>query len=480
MRWSLRPPFISAPFVQFLRSTLFSQPLAVVQTGLFRGKFLQLAARRLALGLTVAPIFPKPSSWWLASFGRQGGEQGHRFAVFKDRSPDRLIPLFCSRPSYVIKGPMSSLRTRDFERILLIKPSALGDVIHTLPVLAKLRARYPSARIDWLLTPAIAELVRHHPDLSNVVSFPRQEFARLGRSWSATATLIRLVAGLRRAHYDLVIDLHGQFRSALLTVASAARVRIGFDRPRQKVRRVSRPLVAEAYRHGWMGAREGAWVVYSHRIPIPTLDVHAVDRYLWLGPMLGLDERPPEFHVPIPAEAEGRMAGLLDQHGLGGKPLAVLVPGTVWQTKHWRREGFEEVGRHLLATGRDVVVVGAAKEQALCQALAAACPGACDLCGRTTLSDLAALIKRSAICITNDSGAMHLSVALGKPVVSIFGPTDPVWVGPYRRPEAVVRAQVSCAPCYLRRLRHCRHDHACMNQVTAAMVIERVEGTLAA
>src|SRR5437016_5697588 len=91
----------------------------------------------------------------------------------------------------------SALRSHPFERILLIKPSAVGDVIHTIPVLVKLRARYPAARIDWMLTPGIAELIRHHPALCNVVLFARQEYAKLWRSWSAAAGLVQLLATLR-------------------------------------------------------------------------------------------------------------------------------------------------------------------------------------------------------------------------------------------------------------------------------------------
>jgi heptosyltransferase I len=374
----------------------------------------------------------------------------------------------------------STLRSRSFERILLIKPSAVGDVIHTLPVLAKLRARYPAARIDWLLTPPIAELVRHHPALSSVVLFARQDYARLWRSWAAVADLGRLLLTIRRARYDLVLDLHGQFRSALLGLVSGAGTRIGFDRPRPEAREASRPLPAAAYVHGWTGAREGAWVAYTQRISLPTLDVHAVDRYLWLGPMLGLPEGPPDFRIPVPANAEERVSTLLRRQGLLGRPLAVLVPGTIWETKHWHVEGFAQVARHLAATGRAVVLAGSAKERARCQAVAAACPAACDLSGQTTLSDLAALIRRAVVCVTNDSGSMHLTVALGRPVVSVFGPTDPLWIGPYGRPQAVVRAEVSCAPCYLRSLHRCPHGHRCMNEVTGASVIERVEQTLAA
>ncbi len=374
----------------------------------------------------------------------------------------------------------AKLRCQQFERILLIKPSAVGDVIHTLPVLVKLRARYPAARIDWLLTPAIAELIQHHPALSNAVLFSRHELAHFGRSWSATLGLLELLATIRRTRYDLVIDLHGQLRSALFTLASGAATRIGFDRPRKAVQTASvRQLVAEAYLHGWTGAREGAWLAYSHRIPIPTLDVHAVDRYLWLGPLLGLDARRPDLTIPVPPQARARVEGLLRRHGLLGRPFAVLVPGTQWETKHWHLEGFAEVARYLCQTGRAVVLTGSAAERVRCQAVAAACPDVCDLSGQTTLPELAALLQRAALCVTNDSGSMHLTVALGRPVVSIFGPTDPLWIGPYGRPHAVVRADLPCAPCYLRKLRRCPHGHACMKEVSAVMVRERIEKVLA-
>jgi lipopolysaccharide heptosyltransferase I len=372
---------------------------------------------------------------------------------------------------------MGSLRSRQFERILLIKPSAVGDVIHTVPVLVKLRARYPAARIDWLLTPSIAELIGHHPALSRAILFARRDYARLWR-WPAMKGLAALVATLRRTAYDLVIDLQGQFRSALLTLASGAPVRIGFDRPRKHLWTTGRRLVREAYVHGWTGAREGAWLAYSHRIAIPSLDIHAVDRYLWIGPMLGFDDSAVDFRIPIPPRADARIEQMLDQPQVRGQPFAVLVPGTIWQTKHWHVQGFAEVARHLSRRGYGVVLAGSSSERNRCRAVAELCPEVLDLCGQTTLSDLAALIRRAAVCVTNDSGSMHLAVALDRPVVSVFGPTDPIWVGPYGRPDAVLQAGVSCAPCYLRRLKDCPHDHRCMHEVTGAMVIERLEWTL--
>ncbi len=375
---------------------------------------------------------------------------------------------------------MTDIASREFRRILLIKPSALGDVVHTLPVLVKLRARYPDARIDWLVTPENADLVRNHPDLSNVIFFPRKEFSRFGRNWAATSGAIRLLTQLRRGHYELVVDLHGQFRSALFTLATGAPVRVGFDRPRGRLAtaQVEYPALVPG-EHGWNGAREGAWLAYTHWIRLPTLDVHAVDRYLWLGPMLGFDSDPPDLRIHLAPDARANVEDLLRTRGLGANPVALLVPGTIWETKHWHVEGFAHVARHLVTSGFDVVLAGTARDRIRSEAIATACPGAHDLCGQTSVGGLVALIEKAAICVTNDSGAMHVAVAVDSPVVSIFGPTNPIWIGPYGRPDAVVRAGVNCSPCNLRHLRDCPHAHACIERVTAGMVIERVERVLA-
>jgi predicted lipopolysaccharide heptosyltransferase III len=373
---------------------------------------------------------------------------------------------------------LASLRYRDFRRILLIKLSAVGDVVHTIPVLNKLRRRYPSARIDWLVTPAIAELLRHHPAITNVVEFDRNEWSARWR-WSAFASSARLATKLKAVDYDLVVDMHGQFRTAVFALATGAPVRIGFDRPRTEVWEASgRTLPAEARKHAWKGAREGSWLAYTHHVRVPTLDVHAVDRYLSVGPMLGLDEAAADFSFPIPAAATGRIDRLLQERSIGGaspRYLLTIAPGTIWETKHWRSEGFAEVARHFLRKGFTVVLIGSARERGACDEVATLAPGSLNLAGETTLTELAAIIRRSTICLTNDSGPMHLAVALGRPVVSIFGPTDSVWIGPYQRPEAVLQAGLPCAPCYLRRLSRCPHDHACMREVSAHAVIERIE-----
>ncbi len=336
----------------------------------------------------------------------------------------------------------------------------------------------PNAQLDWLVTPGIGELLRHHPAISNVIEFARGE-RRAPWGWAAIANYARLAAKLRSARYDLVVDMHGQFRTAISALAAGAPVRIGFDRPRARVWQASERIFPEQTRkHAWQGAREGSWLAYTHTIPVPTLEMHAVDRYLNVGGLLGLDGSAADFSFPIPQEADLRIDALLDYYGIAKTQLVVMAPGTIWETKQWLQRRFAEVARHFLQKGFAVTLIGSDRERAVCNEVAALAPGAVNLGGETTLSELAALIRRAAICVTNNSGPMHLAVALDRPVVSVFGSTDPIWIGPYRRDGAVLKAELPCSPCYLRQLSRCAHGHACMHGIAASAVIERMETML--
>jgi heptosyltransferase-1 len=369
------------------------------------------------------------------------------------------------------------LRSRDFSKILLIKLSAIGDVVNTLPVLNKLRRRYPNAQIDWLVTPVIGELLQHHPALRDVIDFTRDKSAPPW-AWPALKSYAQLAAKLRPAGYDMVIDLNGQLRTAFLAFATGAPVRIGFDKPRASVWANSRKVTDDFRKHAWQGAREGAWLFYTHFMPLPTLDVHVIDHYLSVGKLLGFDESPADFSFHIPQAAQDRVDALLRQRGVANKQLVVISPRGNWETKRWPDEKSADVARHFLQRGYAVAVVGAPSERDVGANIARLAPGTVDLTGETSISDLAALIARAAICIAHDSGPMHLAVALGRPVVSLFGPSAAIWAGPYHRENAVVRADLACSPCYLRRLSSCPNGHACMNDLSAQAVIERAEGVL--
>src|SRR5947199_1519429 len=155
--------------------------------------------------------------------------------------------------------------------------------------------------------------------------------------------------------------------------------------------------------------------------------------------MLGFDADPPDFSFLIPADAIARVESLLSGPGtrvsLAQSAPVVLAPSTRWETKHWRGEGFGDVARHFLAKGRAVVLVGSAEERSACEAIAAAAPGAVNLAGRTSVPELAALLRGASVCVTNDPGPMHLAVAPDRPVLTMFGPPDPPWAAPSLRPD---------------------------------------------
>ncbi len=240
----------------------------------------------------------------------------------------------------------ADIRTRDFKKILLIKLSALGDIVHTLPLLNKLRHRYPVARIDWLVTGTFAEFLRDNPAINNVIEFPRDEWSAPWRA-APYVSAAKLIATLRAAEYDLVLDLQGQFAAPCcfhLRRAGAHRLRQAAGRPLENV---ARQIPDEARKHAWQGAREGSYLAYTHHIPLPTLDMHPVARYLGVASLLGLDDGAPDFSFPIPPDAATRIEGLLDYYDIAKQKLIAMAPGTNWDTKQWQASGFADVARLL-------------------------------------------------------------------------------------------------------------------------------------
>jgi lipopolysaccharide heptosyltransferase I len=322
-------------------------------------------------------------------------------------------------------------------RILIIKPSAIGDVVHALPVLNLMRRRWPAAHIAWLVTPACAGLLERHPQLDEVVRFERRELGKGWRSPRAALELYRFTRALRDARFDLVVDLQGLFRSGWLAAATRAPVRVG-------------PA----------NAREGAWLFYTHRVPTGAIEQHAIERYLTIAEALGCERGPVEFVFAVDDGDRGHVAQLVP----GGR-YAVLMPGANWETKQWPVEHFAGLVAPLRERfGLDSVVAGGPDVAGL----AAQVPGAVNLAGRTNLRQLVALLERAALVVANDSGPMHVAAALGRPLVTPYGPTNPVRTGPYGRGDSVVRLDIACSPCYSRR---CSHQ-SCLRCLTIDPVLE--------
>ncbi|MEK6675168.1 MAG: lipopolysaccharide heptosyltransferase II [Planctomycetota bacterium] len=347
------------------------------------------------------------------------------------------------------------LRRREFHHILIVKPSSLGDVIHAFPVLHGLRTRYPKAKIDWLISTPFAPLLQGHSDLDEVLPFDRSLYSRVVSNPKAAVAFLRFLRNLQRQRHDLVVDLQGLFRSGFLSFASRAPVRIGFS-----------------------DSREGAWLFYTHRIPRGEINVHAVDRNYRVARILGFEDVPVEFPMAVRSEAKAQVESFLKPTMIGESlgPLVGVVPGARWETKMWSPERFSRVidrihGDH----SARVVLLGGSGDVSLCEKIAADCSvPALNLAGQTTLDQLVAAIDRCDLVLCQDSAAAHIAAGLGRPLVCLVGPTNPHRTGPYKRFQDVVRHDVECSPCYLRRLSQCPHEQKCMSDLEVDRVVEAV------
>jgi len=355
---------------------------------------------------------------------------------------------------------LRDLSRRDFQRILIIKPSSFGDVIHALPVLSGLRREFPTAKISWLVSTSCAGLLEGHPALDDLIPFDRKRYGQIGRSLPVTAAFLEFVHALRARQFDLVLDLQGLFRSGFFSLASGAPVRVGFA-----------------------SARELAWIFYTHRVVIPDREMHAVDRnYLFARP-LGFADVPITFDLPVRASARAVVEQMLAREGIApGRPYLLIAPGTRWETKRWPADHFAAVARQAqLEHGLPIVLIGTSQEAEVARQVAASAGGRIvNLTGKTTLAEVIALVAGATFAVMHDSGPMHLATALGRPMVAIYGPTSPQRTGPYRRAEAIARLDLPCSPCYLKRLAECPHRHRCMHQLLPEVISAKVSQALSA
>ena len=311
----------------------------------------------------------------------------------------------------------------DFSRILVIKPSSLGDIVHALPTVASLRRRFPSAKITWLVKREWAAVLEGNPDLNEVLALDLSLKGWLA-AWRA----------VRAGRFDTVVDLQGLLRSALLGWISGAPIRIGFA-----------------------NSREGSPWFYTERVPVPSPSMHAVDRYLLTAQCLGADPgevKPSDFPLPHETQAEARVEVLLAAAGIqAGATLVAMNPSARWETKRWPLESFVAVGDRLQQDGaaRVVLIGGRDVRHTGKQVMRKMRTTPIDLMGQTTLKELIALLRRARLLVTNDSGPMHLAAAVGTPVIALFGPTDPTRTGPYGAGHTVLRSGVPCSPCFSRR-----------------------------
>ena len=339
--------------------------------------------------------------------------------------------------------------------ILIVKLSAIGDVIHTLPSLAELRKLFPDAHITWVVEEAAADLVINHPYLDKVIISKRKSWLhdfQNGRIQRPLREIKSFIKELRARPYDLVIDFHGLLKSALIVFFSGGKRKLGYA-----------------------SLQELSGLFYNEKI-FEDMNKHAVDRYLDFPGYLGAKKGQAEFVLPSNGETEAKSQLFLHKYNLADKKYIAINPVAYWETKLWDNEKFARLADLIAARLRMNVVFTGSEKPALDKIISLMDSKAINLGGETSLLDLAYLYKKALLLITTDSGPMHLAAAVGTKVIALFGPTDPQRTGPYGKGHTIVRTDLPCSPCFLKKCptKKCLQD--ILPEQIMTVIEERLKG----
>ena len=330
------------------------------------------------------------------------------------------------------------------DRALIILLGAIGDVVCGMPLAQRLRLGWPHTRIAWAVEPAAAPLLQTHPSVDEVIVFRRGH---------GVAPLIEFLRAVRASRPELTLDLQRHFKSGLTSLCSAAPRRLGFH---------------------WRNSREGNRLFNTESIE-PVHDyTPKLSHFMRFADHLSVPPTAVSFGLAATAAERDSVAPLL---AAAGARFAAVYVGSTWPSRQWFPQATAELCRALRARGLGVVLVGGPADRPFAlRVLAGGAGDVVDAIGQTSVRQVIAIMERAAIAIGPDSGPMHIATAVGTPVVALFGATSPGRSGPWGWHHLVVRSDVPCAPCYLSR---CPIGQLCMEGITPAMVLERVDAVLA-
>lgn len=308
----------------------------------------------------------------------------------------------------------------EYKNILIIKPSALGDIVMVLPAVSALRSSFPDAKLSWLIRPEFAPLVENHPYVDEVVIFDRKLLRRAWRNGRALGALVSLIKKLRSEKYDAVIDLQGLFRTGVLGWLSGCK-----------------------NIYGMSDSREFAGFFYTETIDRGADKVHIVDHYLKTVAAAGADIEEPDFLLPVDKKAIESVKKLLNDINADADKMVVFIPCSAHEGKNWPIENFAALAQRIAeATGFSIAAIGTGSQRGVVEKLAKITKAkVINLAGRTSLAELVALLKMARLVVSNDTGPGHVAGALGRPMVMLFGRTNPARLCPYKRTDCVVAAE---------------------------------------
>lgn len=314
----------------------------------------------------------------------------------------------------------------DYKNILIVKLSAIGDVVHALPVAHSLKKNYPHAKITWVVEKPAYDLLTNNPDIDEIIIFDKPKFKTLAGFIQYAPEFVK---ELRQRKFDLALDLQGLFKSGMISYLSGAKTRFVYE-----------------------NTREGSQLL-STRILGKYRKEHVVDRYLDVVRALGCEVQAPEFTLQVTPEEVAKTKAIAAQAGLDLEmSYVVFALGANWPNKIWPFEHFAALGEKLYDNKIIPVLIGGPGDKVMAESLAAITNiPPIDLIGKTTLKQLTYVIKKARGFVGGDTGPMHLSVAAGTPTLALMGPTDIIRNGPYGTKHSSLITPRDCAGCWQRK-----------------------------
>lgn len=345
------------------------------------------------------------------------------------------------------------------QHFLCVRLSAIGDVIHALPIASALRQAYPQAEISWMVQEKAYDLVEDNPNLDHVILVPKEKWRADFKEakWQTLGQAKQFFAEIRAEYdFDTALDVHGLFKSSLATYLSGAPRRIG-------------PA----------DGREGSTLFYNQQLTVPNKELHQIDRNLHLAAALGVDKEKVEFDVTVPEPVQKEVSQLLAKRGLQEEEQLIAInPFTTWESKDWLPERYAALADKLIVSlNCEVLFTGGPSDRTgVAEILEMMEESAYNLAAQTNLKQLAELYTRVNMFIGGDTGPMHLAVAQGTLSVVLMGPTNPKTHGPYGEQHKVIQPDIECKNCWNRVCP--RDNHLCMERITVNQVYRAVNGEL--
>ena len=337
------------------------------------------------------------------------------------------------------------------QNFIVVKLSAIGDVIHALPVSYAIKETFPTSHLTWVVEPPAYPLLEENPYIDDLIVFPKKDFKTF-RGFMANYMPFR--RRIRQRRYDVSLDLQGLFKSASVVAQAGAKEKFGT-----------------------CDMREGSGLL-SKPVRGPHAEGHIVERYLDVARAVGCQVEEVRFPLHIPDGARLRIEELLrEQHVPAHRPYAVLAIGANWPNKRWPTNCYSALSDWLFGEGIIPILVGGGRlDENLAAAIAATAQiPPISLVNRTSLIELAALMDGAALAIGGDTGPVHMAAGLRRKTVMLLGPTDAKRNGPYEQPENAIEIDRDCRSCWKR---SCARGLDCLAKISVAQVQEKIKAVL--